>query len=355
MEWNVPVTLKDIAERCGVSPSTVSDVLNNRGRTWASEETRRRVQAAAAELGYSPHVAARALRSGKTHAIGFLYSLDAPDFPATYDGAAEIMTSHLSEQGYHLRLHVYTAQTQLMKGLEELVRGRICDAYVLFGREEDVAIQGAFLERQRVPFVVKGRHEAQNPHWAQVDYDHEAMMHCVVDHLMARGHRRIAYIGYPPRQAFSRHLLKGFHEAFQTRLGSAPDERLIASVDGAGADACIAKWLALPPAERPTALAVGAGNTTWHEVEAALAQFQQVIGDGPGEFAVAGQAVRDLALAFGHGYYFEDISFQSIAQSAVTDLLLPLLSGQQPVQPIRRILPQLRPTHSLNLRRYCTF
>ncbi len=349
------VTLKDIAAKCGLSSSTVSDVLNGRSRTWASSETRNRVYAVAQELGYRPNTAARALRSGKNHAVAFIYCLDASGGINTFDGAAEIMANCLSHQGYHLRQHVYTNQAQLMEGLEDLVQGQTCDAYVIFGRESDVAVQGAYLERHGVPFVVKGRQEAEFPHWPQVDYDHEAMMRRVVDHLADLGHTRIAYLGYSLDEAFSQHLRKGFCEAIHSRLGKAPDEMYVGTVDDGVTSHYMERWLALPPDRQPTALTLGAGDNAWYQVEDALACIGRVIGDGPGEFAVAGQATHCLILAFGQGSYFADISFQSIAETAVIDLLLPLLKGQTLLQPVRRILPALRPTKSRSLLRYCKF
>jgi LacI family transcriptional regulator len=351
----VPVTLKDIALRCGVSPSTVSDVLNGRARTWASEETRLRVQAVARELGYHPNTSARALRSGKTYAVACLFSQDQQISRSNYDGAAEIMASHLGAHGYHVELYVSPDQTRLMQRLEELVHGHTSDAFVLFGREQDVAVQGACLERYGVPFVVKGRHEAQFPHWAQVDYDHEAMMLRVVDHLIGLGHTRIAYVGYANGEVYSQHLLRGFHTAIESRIHQSPPDHFIACLKESSITPWIERWLALPTNEQPTALAIGAGNQSWYEVEEALARMGRVIGDGPGEFAVAGQAWHGLSLAFGHGHYFEDISLESLAETAVCKLLLPLLAGERLSQPVQRILPELRPVRSLELRRYCTF
>lgn len=66
------VTLADVAEEAGVNSATASQVLNNRDNCWASHETRQRIRKAAAELGYRPNLSARALRSGRTHVIGFV-------------------------------------------------------------------------------------------------------------------------------------------------------------------------------------------------------------------------------------------------------------------------------------------
>ncbi len=73
----MPVTAKQIAQRLGVSPSTVSRVLNGRDAGFVSEATRQRVLQTAQEMGYHPHRAARALVTGKTGAVAvWMYALN---------------------------------------------------------------------------------------------------------------------------------------------------------------------------------------------------------------------------------------------------------------------------------------
>jgi len=63
-------TIHDVAQRAGVSPITVSRVINHSG--YASRETRERVEAAVAELGYVPNRLARSLRSKRTHTLALV-------------------------------------------------------------------------------------------------------------------------------------------------------------------------------------------------------------------------------------------------------------------------------------------
>jgi len=63
---------KDVAALAGVSMTTVSFVLNDRAGANISPETRKRVLAAAAELGYQPHASARGLAGGRSHTIGLV-------------------------------------------------------------------------------------------------------------------------------------------------------------------------------------------------------------------------------------------------------------------------------------------
>ena len=63
------VTMKDVAHAAGVSPSTVSFVLNDTPGQSIRESTRERVRAAARELGYAPQGMARALREGRSRTV----------------------------------------------------------------------------------------------------------------------------------------------------------------------------------------------------------------------------------------------------------------------------------------------
>ena len=63
-------TIQDVAKRAGVAPITVSRVVNNSG--YASEETRKRVEAAIDELGYVPNMLARGLRSKRTNTLALV-------------------------------------------------------------------------------------------------------------------------------------------------------------------------------------------------------------------------------------------------------------------------------------------
>ena len=64
------VSMKDIAQRCGVSVATVSKALN--GQPDISEETRSRIEKTAREMGYMTNAAARALKTNRTYNLGVL-------------------------------------------------------------------------------------------------------------------------------------------------------------------------------------------------------------------------------------------------------------------------------------------
>lgn len=346
----MPVTLKQVAQSLNLSPSLVSGVLNGRAGVWASEETRRRIHAAAQEMGYRPSAAARTLRSGRTHVVSLVYT-------GTLDEPVDALAEWLGPRGYELHVRVYAEQRELMDGLAETVSARRCDAVVLWGPEMLVEEQAAYLAGTSMPFAVKGRHEVRHPEWPQVDYDHEQMMREAVAHLVRLGHRRIAYIGHPGDVAYSRALFTGYRAALEAQTGQRMDLDLVASADEdpARAERVLEAWLDLPEARRPTALVVGAGNGAWYGAEIALARRGRTIGDGPGQFSVVGQAREGLRLAFGLGHAYLDVGFEHLARALAEHLLEPMLARKQPAGTIVRLRPQLRPTPTLDLLRVGRF
>lgn len=92
-------TLKDIAERTGLTVSSVSDILNKRQGVKYSAVTREKVEAAASELGYQPNRLARGLISGRTRLIGILV----PDIGNPfYNALLKAVSPCLREAGYSL-------------------------------------------------------------------------------------------------------------------------------------------------------------------------------------------------------------------------------------------------------------
>jgi DNA-binding LacI/PurR family transcriptional regulator len=97
------VTSSDVARRARVSRATVSYVLNGKLDSRISAGTRARVQAAAADLGYTPHAMARTLRTGRSNLI----LLPQPPYPpgALLDAFMELVQARLRELGYLVVLH----------------------------------------------------------------------------------------------------------------------------------------------------------------------------------------------------------------------------------------------------------
>jgi|GEM_PF-1056083 len=348
-EAGMRTRLKDVAAKLNLSPALVSGVLNNRPHIWASEETRARIVEAAQELNYHPSAAAQALSRGKTDAIVFVYRrLPGFAYRLAYSGLMDALSSELQGAGYDLTVANFATQDELLGHLQKLASSRACDAIVLWGREEDTEPQALLLESLKMPFVVKGRHEAAHPHWHQVDFDHEYMMSAVLDHLVSLGHSKIAYLGFPHDDGFVQSLRKGYCDAHVRRLGHEADPRFIGQFEDEVEPNAeqIRRWLSLPASERPTAFAIGAGNRAWQALELGLAEVGRRLSDSPASFSASGITSSPFSLIFGDARAFQGIEIDNLARF-VTPSLIHALDGSKESEKIQRFRPELTQARTL--------
>jgi DNA-binding LacI/PurR family transcriptional regulator len=189
-----PPTLADVAERAGVSRQTVSNAVNN--PDLLRPDTLSRVQAAIAELGYSPNRAARNLRTRSSQLVGMrIGPVQEGTANATMDRFVHSLVETTREAGYHVLLFAAEAEDPLT-GYDDLLRSTAVDAFVI----TDTYLgnpQAAWLEQRRAPFVAFGRPwdqpEARHP-W--VDVDGAAGTALATEHLVDKGHHRIAWLGW---------------------------------------------------------------------------------------------------------------------------------------------------------------
>ncbi|MDN0200091.1 LacI family DNA-binding transcriptional regulator [Streptomyces sp. S.PNR 29] len=180
-------TIRDVAERAGVSKSLVSLVL--RGSEQVRPEKREAVLRAVRELGYRPNAAARSLSEQRTRTIGVLLNdLRNPWFVDLLDG----LNSLLHDNGLHMlladaRLNRRTGQDPTDPFLDLGV-----DGLVVVGTLPDPAALGAVAAR--IPVVVAGAHEPVPPGVDVVANDDAQGARLVTEHLVGLGHRRIAHI-----------------------------------------------------------------------------------------------------------------------------------------------------------------
>lgn len=343
--------LKDVAEKLKLSPALVSGVLNDRPNVWASEETRTRIIEAARELNYHPSAAAQALSRGSTQTVAFVYRrLDGFAYRLAYTGLVDVLSAELQDMGYDLNVSNFSTEEEVLNHLRKLANARACDAVILWGREADTEAQGELLESLNMPFIVKGRHEVHHPSWLQVDFDHEWMMERCVRHVVAHGHHRLAYLGFPHDEAFVHALRRGYVAAHEQVLDRSPDVRFFAEhEDLVGPnEAAVQDWLALPVDEQPTAFVIGAGNNAWLALETCLAQSGRRLGYEPGDAAAAGVTAFPFTLMFGNALVYQGIELDNMAR-AVTPGLLHAVLRKQPAEPITRFRPELTSAATLNM------
>ncbi|MGW2338934.1 LacI family DNA-binding transcriptional regulator [Streptomyces sp. NPDC001685] len=236
-------TIRDVADRAGVSKSLVSLVL--RGSDQVRPEKREAVLRAVRELGYRPNAAARSLSEQRTRTVGVLLNdLRNPWFVDLLDG----LNSLLHDNGLHMlladaRLNRRTGQDPAGPLLDLRV-----DGLVVVGTLPDPAALAEAAER--LPVVVAG---AREPAPAGVDVvanDDERGARLVTEHLIGLGHRRIAHIaGYGAVGELRRRSF----EAVMREHGLA-DEAVVESGDMTEEGGYRATVRLLSGARRPTAV-----------------------------------------------------------------------------------------------------
>ncbi|HOA27805.1 MAG TPA: LacI family DNA-binding transcriptional regulator [Arachnia sp.] len=200
-------TIRDVAERAGVSKSLVSSVLQGKGRV--SDASRDAIQQAIAELGYRPNSRARALSRQRSDTVGVIINdLSNPWFIDLLAGLAATLHSSglsplLTDRATDHRIGVSSISKLL---------GQDVDGLVLVGTmPDDEAIQQA---AGQLPIVLAGTRDPKVPGTDIVVNDDRAGARAATEHLLRLGHTRIGHLSGP--DAIGALRLAGFQEAMRT-------------------------------------------------------------------------------------------------------------------------------------------
>lgn len=212
------VTLGMVAAASGVSPSTVSRILN--GTAVVSKDKREAIDRAIAELGFVPNPIARGLAGGRTMSVGVItQAIDSP----FYGGALRGIEEELGAVGYSpLFVSGRWDAAEEARCIDVLCSRRVDGMIVLTGRLSDEVLCRVARD---IPVVVTGR-QLSAPNLYAIDFDHFESARIATDHLLALGHRRIAYIGGDPVHADASERLRGYRAALQA-AGVAYDPALV--------------------------------------------------------------------------------------------------------------------------------
>ena len=219
------VTSSMVAERAGVSRTTVSFVLNARAGSGIPEATRARVLDAARELGYVPSAAARTLASGRTRTVGFVVC-DARHLltDAFLPQAIFTLTEVAHARGFRVLVEAVD-DPRRPRSYQALVRAARIDGMVVMNPRGDDE-QLAELIDTGYPVVTIGRPPGGNGH--ALDVDNVAAERAASAHLLGLGRRRLAHLGYgAPRYTTVAERLTGFRSALEA-AGLTLDEGLVA-------------------------------------------------------------------------------------------------------------------------------
>jgi DNA-binding LacI/PurR family transcriptional regulator len=186
------VTSQHVAERAGVSRTTVSFVLNNVEGAQISAETRQRVLQAAKDLGYVPDAAAQSLASGKSKTIGLVLARPSKQIAADMylTQVLDSLFSKLHKHGIRLMLEILDDQ-QSQQSYLELIRSKRIDGVIYSGPQFNDETLEALLSIG-FPTVLMG-HLPDSP-FCSVDIDNYQAARTAAEHLIDCGHTSIACI-----------------------------------------------------------------------------------------------------------------------------------------------------------------
>lgn len=205
------VTLVEVAQAAGVSPSTVSYVLS--GKRSISKPTRVRVEEAIARLGYHPHAGARSLAGKRSHIIALVVPLRADVYVPIMMEIAIAVTVTARQLGYDVLL---ITNDEGPEGVRRVAGSGLADGVVLMDVQlDDPRI--AVLRKTGTPAALIGIPESASG-FACVDHDFARAGALCAEHLAGLGHRDVAFIGYSPavyrrHAGYAERTLTGFQEA----------------------------------------------------------------------------------------------------------------------------------------------
>lgn len=246
------VTIKDVAQKAGVSTATVSYVLND--SRPVREETRRRVLQAAEELGYRPSVIARGLQARESRMIGYSWLPSQPDqFEPILEKFLHVMAEAAERRGYHVLTFPCPKPYDEVQVYRDMVRSGRVDGFILSNTNlGDRRIR--YLMDAGFPFVAFGR---SNLTWdfPWVDVNGTDGVGQAMDHLLNLGHRRIACLAWPEDSLTGQYRLQGYLETMAS-AGLSVDPRWVIRTENfyERAYRSTQAWLAMPAAERPSAV-----------------------------------------------------------------------------------------------------
>ena len=243
------VTIRAVAERAGVSAMTVSNVINSAGR--ASAPTVERVRAAIAELGYVPNLAARRLAKARATTVGLVYSdRRTPFLDALLVGT--LRATNANGLQLILREGEGVSRGEVEGIASDLVRSG-ADALLLIPPFAELLSGSAALAALGVPVAAIATGTAM-PDITTVRIDNRAAMFSITEGVIARGHRRIAYIAGPDHYSVVAARLEGFRDALREHA-IAEDPQLVLHHCGFDYESGVAAGRALLERDdRPTAI-----------------------------------------------------------------------------------------------------
>ncbi|WP_300785622.1 LacI family DNA-binding transcriptional regulator [Streptococcus sp. 19428wC2_LYSM12] len=205
-------TIKDVAKLAGVSPSTVTRVIQN--SSAISQKTKDSVRKAMAELNYHPNLNARSLVSSYTQVIGLVLPDDSdifyqnPFFQTALRGISQVAADH----NYAIQISTGKDEKQRLEAISQMVYGRRVDGLIfLYSKPDDPLVQLAI--QHNFPFLILGK--AASPFISLVDNDNIQAAFEATSYFIQKGYKNLAFVAGNKELVVSQDRYKGYKKALK--------------------------------------------------------------------------------------------------------------------------------------------
>ncbi|SOD93001.1 LacI family DNA-binding transcriptional regulator [Spirosoma fluviale] len=205
------VSIKDIAQKAGVSTALVSYVLNGKEKeSRVGQEIATKVRQIAAELNYQPSHLAKSLRSGKTHTIGLVIADISNPF---FANIARVVEDEAKRNGYTVIIGSSDENASKSRDLLEVLINRQVDGFIIVSSENSED-QIRSLNDRHIPFVLLDRYFPEIP-TDFVSTDHYRASYDAATHLVKNQYKHIGMIAYDSQMFHMHERIRGYQDALR--------------------------------------------------------------------------------------------------------------------------------------------
>ena len=206
------VTIRDVAALAGVSPSTVSRTCKD--HSSISKETKEKVRAAMAQLGYEPTLQQTAQTGQQSQIIGIILPPSSRD---VYENAFYLEAIRGISQFCNGREYVSTVVTgqddaEVLKAIKTMVKDERVGGFIVLYSKQDAAIID-YLYSEGLLYVLIGKAKQYGNQTIYIDNDNLLAGHEATEYLYSLGHKKIAYVGSEDIMLFSAERKAGYRLA----------------------------------------------------------------------------------------------------------------------------------------------
>lgn len=215
-------SIKDIAEKAGVSIALVSYVLNDKFINRINKETAKKIKEIAAELNYKPNKIAQSLKSNKTNTIALLVADIANPFTSQ---VARIIEDETSKRGYMLLIGSSDENEEKLKQLIDLFQKRQVDGFIIAPVENSENIINNLVET-KAPVVLIDR-PIDNMEIDSIVTNNFEISYQAVNYLINKGKKNIAIFSYKKNLENLKNRVEGYKKALKDSKIYLDSEKII--------------------------------------------------------------------------------------------------------------------------------